>query len=176
MSTKVLSLKKMLPEVIRERLDTLHVQDYPAAKEYAIKQARLLKKGSNTSTIDLNEDEDEVEEKKKRTRFQDESPEAGNEESQCNEFLAWMGKGPGKGNKGPGGKSKGKGFQENCLHCGVWGHRLNECPKQNTDMEKGKGKWGHAGPWVELPQPRQGQGAMAQRILDTRQGSMGKAG
>jgi hypothetical protein len=46
---KELSLKKMLPEVIRERLDTLDVQDYPAAKEYAIKQARLLKKGSNTS-------------------------------------------------------------------------------------------------------------------------------
>ena len=41
---KVLSLKKMLPDVIRERLDTLDVQDYLLAKEYAIKQARILKK------------------------------------------------------------------------------------------------------------------------------------
>ncbi len=57
-----------------------------------------------------------------------------------------MGKGPGKGNqKGSapkGGKGKdGKGkFQGNCLCCGIWGHRLNECHKKTADMEKGKGK------------------------------------
>ena len=52
---KVINLKKMLPEVIRERLETLDVQDYPAAKEYAIKQARAQKKDSKSSTIDLND-------------------------------------------------------------------------------------------------------------------------
>ena len=38
------------------------------------------------------------------------------------------------------GVTKGKGFQGNCLYCGVWGHRLNGCRKKTADMEKGKGK------------------------------------
>ena len=151
------------------------MQDYPAAKEYAIKQARLLKKGSNSSTIDFSEDEDEVEENKKKTRFQDESPEAGNEESHYNEFLAWMDKGPGKGNKGPGGKSKGKGFQGNCFHCGVWVHRLNECRKKTADMEKGKGKGATPDLGWNFPDPGKGEGS-AQRILDPWQGGFGKGG
>ena len=45
----------MIPEVIRERLETLDLQTYKEAKEYAIKQARKLKKTSSTSTLDLNE-------------------------------------------------------------------------------------------------------------------------
>ena len=40
----VMNLKKMLPEVIRERLETLDLQSYAVAKGYAIKQARALKK------------------------------------------------------------------------------------------------------------------------------------
>ena len=46
----VVNLKKMMPEVIRERLETLDLETYAEAKEYAIKQARNLKKNSITST------------------------------------------------------------------------------------------------------------------------------
>ena len=54
----VANLKKMMPEVIRERLETLDLQTYAEAKEYAIKQARDLKKNSKTSTLYLNDDEE----------------------------------------------------------------------------------------------------------------------
>ena len=47
-----------------------------------------------------------------------------------------MGSDP-KGGKGKEGKG---GFQGNCLHCGAWGHRLNECRKKDADVAKGKGK------------------------------------
>ena len=109
-----------------------------------------MKTGFKASTLDPLEEEEETEEKgdeqKKKTWFQDENPEAGNEDSHYNEFLAWMGKGPGKGNKGPGGETKGKGFQGNCLYCGVLGHRVNECRKKDSEMaEKGDGM-GKSGP------------------------------
>ena len=55
------------------------------------------------------------------------------------ELLAWIKKGGGKGTKGPGTKGNKGGFQGNCLYCGAWGHRLNECRKKDSDM-KGKGK------------------------------------
>ena len=61
----VVNLKKMMPEVIRERLETLDLQTYAEAKEYAIKQARNLKKPGKTSTLDLNEDEEEKTENNK---------------------------------------------------------------------------------------------------------------
>ena len=64
----------MMPEVIRERLETLDLQEYKEAKEYAIWQARNLKKTSKTSTLDLHEEEEEMDEKKK-TRFQEEAQE-----------------------------------------------------------------------------------------------------
>ena len=51
------------------------------------------------------------------------------------------GKGQAKATRAPGqkgGKGKG-GYQGNCLHCGAWGHCLNECRKKDADM-KGKGK------------------------------------
>ena len=63
----------MMPEVIRERLETLDLQEYKEAKEYAIKQARNLKNTSKTFTLDLNEDEEEMDQKKKKTRFQEET-------------------------------------------------------------------------------------------------------
>ena len=50
------------------------------------------------------------------------------------ELLAWLKKGNGKGNKSPGAKGNKGGFQGNCLYCGAWGHRLNECRKKDADM------------------------------------------
>ena len=47
-NVKVINLKRMMPEAIRERLETLDLQTYAEAKEYAIKQARNLKNSSNT--------------------------------------------------------------------------------------------------------------------------------
>ena len=100
----------MMPEVIRERLETLDLQTYAEAKEYAIKQARNFKKNSKTSTLDLNENEEEMEEKKKKTRHQEECQEEEDEESYSREdMLAWLGKGPGKGeHKGNGLGKEGK--------------------------------------------------------------------
>ena len=97
----VVNLKKMMPEVIRERLETLDLQTYAEAKEYAIKQARNLKKNSKTLPLDLNENEEEMEEKpRKKTRFQEESPEEENDDDYFkDDLLAWLGKGPGKGKK-----------------------------------------------------------------------------
>ena len=72
----VVNLKRMMPEAIRERLETLDLDSYQEAKEYAIKQSRNLKKTSKTSTLDLNEKEEETEEKRKKTtRFQEENEE-----------------------------------------------------------------------------------------------------
>ena len=62
---KVINLERMIPEVIRERLETLDLQEYKEAKEKAIKQARNLNNTSKTSTLDLHEDEGEIEEQKK---------------------------------------------------------------------------------------------------------------
>ena len=104
----VVNLKKMMPEVIRERLQTLDLESYSEAKEYAIKQARALRKNIKPSTLDhVDDEEEETEEKKKK-------PEGAREEESQDSFsnddwLAWMGKGPGKGNKGSnpkGGKGK----------------------------------------------------------------------
>ena len=75
---------------------------YSEAQEYAIKQARNLKKNSKSSILGLNENEEEMEDKKK-TRFQDESQEEGDDDSYSkDDLLAWFGKGPGKGSKGSG--------------------------------------------------------------------------
>jgi len=55
-----------------------------------------------------------------------------------------------KGYKGGGkdGKSKGKGFDGNCHHCGIRGHRIADCWKKTEEMKgKGKGKDGAPGPY-----------------------------
>ena len=54
----VINPQKMMPEVIRERLETLDLQSYAEAKEYAIKQARTFIRDSKTITLELNEDEE----------------------------------------------------------------------------------------------------------------------
>ena len=43
-----------------------------------------------------------------------------------------MGKGPGKeiGDRKGDKKGKGKGFQGNCLYCGVWGHALTSVARK----------------------------------------------
>ncbi len=41
---KMINLKKILPEGIEEMLQTVEINDYTLAKEYAIKQARVLMK------------------------------------------------------------------------------------------------------------------------------------
>ena len=154
----LLNLKKMMPEVIRERLETHDVETYALAKAYAIKQVRNLKTTSKTHPLDYNDDEEEEEEEerpKKKTRFQDEAPEEEYDGDQLlawlqkgqgkDDLLAWLAEGSGKGKKGgpnsKGGKGKnGKGgFQGTCHYCGIYGHRINECHKKDADM-KGKGK------------------------------------
>jgi hypothetical protein len=104
-SIKVLNLKKMVPEVIRERLETHDVQTYAEAKEYALKQVRNLKKTSKTHQLDLNEEEGEKENK----------PEGEEEEYSKEDLLAWLGKGPGKGGSKGANPKGGKGKE------GKWG-------------------------------------------------------
>ena len=102
---KLLNLNRMLPEAIRKMLQTVELMDYTEAKEYAMKQARVLQKERDPKqpTLDLNEDEEETGKRKTKHKFEEETPEK--EESYTNEeLLAWMGKGPGKGSKGSGTK------------------------------------------------------------------------
>ena len=66
---KILNLKRMLPEAIKNMLATVDITDYNEAKEYAIKQARVLQKEKDpkNATLDFNEDEAE----KKKVTFED---------------------------------------------------------------------------------------------------------
>ena len=59
---KLLNLKRMLPEAIRKMLQTVELTDYTDAKEYAMKQARVLQKEKDPkhTPLDLNEDEEET--------------------------------------------------------------------------------------------------------------------
>ena len=63
---KLLNLKRILPEEIEGMLQTVEITDYTLAKEYAIKQARVLskKKGNKPLQLDLHEDEGETPKKK----------------------------------------------------------------------------------------------------------------
>ena len=58
---KILNLKRMLPEAIKNMLQFVEITEYNEAKEYAIKQARVFQKEKDpkTTTLDLNEDEGE---------------------------------------------------------------------------------------------------------------------
>ena len=47
---KLLNLKRMLPEAIRNMLQTVELTDYTAAEEYAIKQARVLQQEKDPNT------------------------------------------------------------------------------------------------------------------------------
>ena len=62
-----------------------------------------------------------------------------------------------KGNKGSGPKGNKGGVQGNCLYCGAWGHRLNECRKKDADM-KGKGKGQYQAPNWGNNTPSKGKG------------------
>lgn len=59
---KLLNLNRMLPKAIKQMLQTVEINDYTEAKEYAINQARvhLKEKYSKNTTLDLNEDEEEM--------------------------------------------------------------------------------------------------------------------
>ena len=152
---KILNIKRMRPEIINKMPATVDITDYNEAKEYAVKQARVLQKEKDpkNATLDLNEDEGE----KKKVTF-DDTP-AQEETYSADELLAWMGKGPGKGNKGPGQKGSKGGFPGNCNYCGVFGHRINECRKKDADMKgKGKGQGQQQSPGWGSPSPPNGKG------------------
>ena len=57
---KLINLKRMLPESIRKMLQTVKLTDYTEAKEYVLKQARVLQKEKRPkdSHVDLNEEEE----------------------------------------------------------------------------------------------------------------------
>ena len=52
---------------------------------------------------------------------------------QCETLMSLM-KGKGEGFKGEG---KGAKFDGICHHCGIYGHRMNECRKKDEAMRKG---------------------------------------
>ena len=152
-------MAKILPKSIKEMLQTVELSDYKECKEYAAKQARVLKteKGSAASPaldLDLNENEEQ-----KKT-ISEEHPTQDDQYS-TDDWLCWMGKSGGKGGKGQGAKG-GKGtFAGKCHHCGAQGHNVRECRKKDAEMagkgsswdlakSSGKGKSG---------QPSQGWGS-----------------
>ena len=113
-------------------LQTVELTDYTEAKEYAMKQARVLQKENPKSpTLDLNEDEEDTGERKKKVKFEEETLEK--EESYTHdELLAWIGKGSTKGNKGSGPKGGKGGFQGTCHYRGIFGHWIDECRKKDA--------------------------------------------
>ena len=93
----------------------------------------------------------------------EEPPQEEEESYTKDELLAWIGKGPGKGGKAKRGKGSKGTFQGNCNYCGVYGHRINECRKKDSDMKgKGKGRGFPQGfpqpPGWEAPNPSKGKG------------------
>ena len=134
--------------------------DYTQAKEYAIRQARVLQKEKSPKDLplDLNTstEEDTGESRKKKGQMEEGTPER-DEQYTNEELLAWIGKGPGKGGKSSPKGGKG-GFQGNCHYCGTYGHRINECRKKDADMKgKGKGQSTQLGPAWGNPNPGKGK-------------------
>ena len=165
---KVLNLKRMLPEAIKDMLQTVELADYNEATEYVIRQARVVQneKDPKTSTLDLNEDE----EGKMKVTF--EEPPAQEEAYSTDEWLCWMGKGPGKGNKGSGQKGSKGGFQGNFHYCGVFGHRINECRKKYGRQGQRPGP--AAKPRLGKPKCPQRERQRPEGSLDPNQRRLGK--
>ena len=69
---KLLNLKRILPEEIEEMLQTVEITDYTLAKEYAIKQARVLSKKKGNKPLQLDFNEDEEENPKRKVQFEEE--------------------------------------------------------------------------------------------------------
>lgn len=167
----------MMPETIRERLETLDLQTYNEAKEYAIKQARNLKKNFQTSTFDLNENEEEKNRHGSRKRVMRKKTTNIIPGRTC--WLGWE-KGQARATEAPtrkvarARKAMG-GVQGKCHYCGVYGHRISECRKQDADM-KGKAKARiQRRTWDGTPHPRAKVRARARkRLLERREGSLGK--
>ena len=97
---KMINLERMLPESIRKMLQTVEIEEYTKAKEYAIKQVRAFnrEKDPKPKALELNGEEDET----KQVSFE----ETPNREVVYtnDEWLCYMGKGAGKGGKGFGQK------------------------------------------------------------------------
>ena len=92
---KVLNLKRILPEAIRRMLQTVQITGYSEAKEYALKQARVLQKEKDpkSTSLDLAEDGEEQVDKKrteKEVKFEDDQNDE--ETYTHDELLAWIGK------------------------------------------------------------------------------------
>ena len=175
----MLNLKRILPVDIEEMLQTVEISEYALAKEYALKQARVLskKKGNKPLQLDLNEDEEET--PKKKVQFEEEPPQEP-ESYTKDELLAWLGKGSSKGGKGGKGK-EGKGskgsFPGTCYHCGAYGHRVSECRKKDAEMKgKGKGQGFQQTPVWGNPNPFKGKGKGNKGAWSPGKGAWGKGG
>ena len=124
-------------------------------------------------SLDLNEDE-EKDNKKKKAQTEEEAPEK-EEQYTHDEFLAWMGKGTGKGGKPSSPKGGKRGFQGNCHYCGTYGHRINECRKKDADMKrKGTGMGAPQGPGWGNPNPGKGKSKGNNGFWDPGKGAWGR--
>jgi hypothetical protein len=79
-------------------------------------------------------------------------------------------KGLGKGKSGKGGAPKGgasgaEQFQGACNHCGIWGHRKQDCRRFDADMAK-KGKGGSKGKAGGKGGPKGGKGPMGDPLAE----------
>ena len=161
-------------------LQTVQITGYSEAKEYALKQARVLQKEKDpkSTSLDLAEDGEEQVDKRrtmKKVKFEDDQNDE--ETYTHDELLAWIGKGPGKGGKGNGKNgSKGK-FEGNCHYCGVYGHRISECRKKDSDMKgMGKGYDSSLGSGWGFPNQNNGKGMGYKGTWGPAKGSYGKGG
>lgn len=107
---KILNRKRMFPEAIKEMLQHVEITDYNEAKEYAIKQASVLRKERTR----IPQHSISTKTRGAYSKVTVEDTPAQDEIYSTDEWLCGMGKGPGKGNKGSGQKGSKGSFKGNC--------------------------------------------------------------
>ena len=159
--SRTYSIRQIVPEELERDIVRASsvLTDYEMVRKYIVEQVAVRRDVKNASKgpvqMDLNamlaaalgEGCGEEEAKTEDDTCAPCGGEAGNESvtEQLFSFIKGL-KGGQKGGFGKGGKDCGKPrFEGNCNYCGIYGHRVNECRKKDTDMGKGgggKGDWG----------------------------------
>ena len=153
-NTRIFAIRQIVPEQLEQDiLKSTTLKTYEGIRSYITEQIASKRDVKNTSkgpvSLDLSveqylaammtgEGTGEWEEKDENPENECFPCESVTKEQLMSFVKGQMGKG-GKGGKGKDGGGKGK-FDGLCHHCGIYGHRINQCWKKDKEMEKGKSK------------------------------------